>query len=114
MSEEVEQAVAAVGAYSSEEEKLIRKIEREAERITGERRANFVDSKSLCTSCQRAIITRVSDKNHRLVECSMLGRRMPDNVSECSAYFSATGLSLSQMASIARLIEVRDTNQGYL
>jgi len=108
----------AVGSYEPtttiSEDKLVRKLEKEASRITGEKRSNFVDSKSLCTSCQNGIITRVADQNHREIYCQILGRLMPDNVSECSVYFSVNSLSLSQMVSIAHLIEVRGTNQGYM
>jgi len=89
-------------------------LKNEAERVLGIRRKSFVDSQSLCTSCQHAVVSRRGSQNSRKIYCSWLSKPMAEDITECSKYFAVNELSLAQMAQIAHLIETRDTNQGYL
>src|SRR5437899_11843231 len=77
-------------------ERLIDRLEKEADRIAGKRRLNFVDTKSLCTSCDHAGIVRQESKNHRTILCFAIyqGNPAPDDIMECSSYKALTGLSL--------------------
>jgi len=115
-AETVPQGRPAALSESRDTDRLIQRLEKEADRIAGKRRLNFVDTKSLCTSCSHAGIVRQESKNHRTILCFAIynGNPAPDDIMECSSYQALTGLSLRQMANLAHIIETRDTNQGYL
>lgn len=91
------------------------RLEAENKRITGVRRAHFVDQKSLCSSCKYASMRRQESRNARIVHCSVFGKQMPEDVIECTDYAAFGTLSLTQMAEIATIIDDRsDQYRGYL
>ena len=102
-------------AVPSDRYRLGEQLEAASKRMSGITRESFIDQRSLCTSCQHATIIRRASQNARTVTCSMFSRLVPEDISECTAYFKFGELSLSQMASIAHLINDRAENQsGYL
>lgn len=91
---------------------LADRLEVAAKKLDGQRLSHFVDTRSLCLSCREAIITRLASRNNRQIRCGALGRVVPDNIVECTAYRNITQLSLSQMVEIAYLIDNRKDRQG--
>lgn len=85
-----------------------------AKNLTGRRKIHFVDDKTLCAGCKYATIVRLRSDNSRTIICGVLGRAMPHNVDECSAYGGINELSIGQMTDMATLIDPRDLTKGYL
>lgn len=100
---------------TSKRDKLSRRLEKEAEKLSGVRTEHFIDSQSLCSSCQHACIIRRRSLNHRLIHCSWFGKPVSEDIVECSVYQSYTELSLPQMVDIATLIGgVKERRAGFI
>lgn len=90
-------------------------LENAGRKYTGNHQEHWVDSKSLCTSCRSAHITRRHSQNKRMVYCNRLERVVPEDISECNEYCLFTQMSLHQMGEMAILIDARpDRYKGYL
>lgn len=95
-------------------EKLGARLEKASQKL-GLKTDRFVDTKSLCTSCQWAFIARQASKNHRLIHCTAgyPGGYIPDDIIECNSYMNVTQLSLAQMADIAMLVGDKERKVGF-
>lgn len=95
--------------------KLTNTLERivKTQKLEGVQTESFVDSRSLCTSCVWATITRRSGRNNRVIRCGEMGMFVPEDISECNNYKNLTTLSLSQMAEMATLIEISEKQVGF-
>lgn len=93
----------------------IETLEAQGKKYTGNQREHWVDSKSVCTSCRWAHITRRHSQNARRIYCNSINTFMYEDISECNGYQKFTELSLEQMAGIAVRIDPRpDKCKGYL
>lgn len=99
----------------ADHDKLVGRLEKAANKLQGQNRESFVDSKSLCTTCRWAFIVRQQSKNNRYIHCSSgyPGNWVPDDISECNSYSNVTELSLGQMAEIATLINITEKRVGF-
>lgn len=98
----------------TDHDKLVGRLEKAANKLQGQNRESFVDSKSLCTTCRWAFIVRQSSKNNRHIRCSSgYPGWVPDDISECNSYTNITELSLGQMAEIATLITNSEKRVGF-
>jgi len=79
-------------------------LEQQGKKLTGKKLANWGDGKGLCGSCKWASIIRQESRNTRVIQCGSIGKRVPEDIVECSDYQNFTQLTLSQMSSIATLI----------
>lgn len=93
---------------------LADRLEAQVRKLQSRMRGHFTDTLSICTSCKYAHIMRQASKNARVIQCSMAGRQVPEDITECNSYQSVTELSLTQMAEIAVLITPSSTDGGYL
>ena len=84
-----------------------------AQKLEGVQGESFVDSRSLCTSCVWATITRRSGRNHRVIRCGEMAQFVPEDISECNNYKNITTLSLSQMTEMATLIDISEKKVGF-
>jgi len=94
---------------------VYKRIEITARKLEGFRADSFVDTKNLCRTCKHATITRQASKNNRMINCSIVGKNVPDDIVECSDYTNILTLNLSQMSDIAILLNNRaEPAGGYL
>jgi hypothetical protein len=90
-------------------------LDREAKKFTGTKLEHWTDGKGICGSCQWATIIRRASRNTRTIRCGELGKQVPEDITECTAYQNFTQLSLQQMGQIAIVIDPRpDKYKGYL
>lgn len=94
---------------------LTKLLETENKHLEGVRKDHFVDSPSLCATCKYGIVRRRSSQNTRYIHCTVFGRAVPEDISECGAHLGINALSLAQMVEIAHIIDDRsDRYKGYL
>ena len=79
-------------------------LEAQGRKLTGSKTENWVDGRTICTTCINAHIIRRYNRNNRTIRCTADGMLKHEDVAECSEYRNMTELSLSQMASMATLI----------
>lgn len=93
----------------------IENLETSAKKLSGHKVEKWVDTKSICSTCKWATIIRRGSGNSRRIKCADVSEWVPEDLIECSSYQNITQLSLSQMASIAVIIDPRpDKYKGYL
>lgn len=93
---------------------MIGRLEIQNQKLQSRMKGHFVDDKSICSTCDRAHITRQASENRRRIYCTRLETVMPDDIAECNKYLGITELSLSQMGEIAMMIDPRDHSGGYI
>lgn len=90
-------------------------LEATGKHYTGNHQEQWVDTKSLCTTCSFSHITRRHSQNKRTVYCTSICKFIPEDISECNAYHNFTELTLQQMGNMAIVIDPRpDRYKGYL
>lgn len=88
-------------------------LESQGKHYTGNNREQWVDSKSLCTTCKWAHIVRRSSSNTRSIFCGSLTRWVPEDIGECSEFHTFTQMTLQQMGAIATVIELNEKKVGF-
>lgn len=109
MSQPIE---APTPAYPSID-KVTQQINQAAAKLENTVREQFVDSKTLCSSCRWSTLIRQSSRNVLRIRCNSLAMWMPDDVAECSAYTSVNGLTLGQMMVIALPVNDKERSAGF-
>lgn len=111
MSDEFPEAMAP----ARDIDKLTNQLERTARKINDNKREHFVDSRNLCSTCKWATITRQASANNRVIFCTSLSMKVPDDIMECNEYANITQLSLGQMAEMATLIGgIKERKAGFI
>ena len=96
-------------------DQLCDRLQVTARKLEAVRGDSFLDSKNLCVTCKHATILRQASKNNREINCSIIGKRIADDIVECSDYANMLQLSLGQMTDIAVLLNNRaEPTSGYL
>lgn len=71
------------------------------------------NSKYLCFRCANATVMQLEGAGNPVVRCGAIGERVPDTVTECSAFQAEGTLSFWDMVKIAKVIDFGDKQVGF-
>lgn len=76
------------------------------------RRFRGAESLGLCGRCERAHIFRVKHKTCPYIICNVTKMQVPGEISECNKFQNEGVLSIWDLASLAKVIDNRDSYKG--